>query len=148
MCKCNVWWAGRTGDRGSAELFRLTRYYLEHEKGLDNIIWVLDMQDLSYDWSAYNSGNNNWDIFAVDIYNNDRFTSYKYNLAKQIANGKLFAVGECDKLPTANELRNQTEWSFVMSWAELTFSYNSNQEIQNLYWADNVLIRSELPSFK
>ncbi|SHI30787.1 glycosyl hydrolase [Pseudobutyrivibrio xylanivorans] len=142
------WWAGRTGDRGSAELFRLTRYYLEHEKGLDNIIWVWDMQDLSYDWSAYNPGNNNWDIFAVDIYNNDRFTSYKYNLAKQIANGKLFAVGECDKIPTANELRNQPEWSFVMSWAELTFSYNSNQEIQNLYWADNVLIRSELPSFK
>ena len=106
------------------------------------------MQDLSYDWADYNPGNNNWDIFAVDIYNNDRFTSYKYNLAKQIANGKLFAVGECDKLPTASELRNQTEWSFVMSWAELTFSYNNNQEIQNLYWADNVLVQNELPNFK
>lgn len=147
MNQSMFWWAGRKGDRGTAELYRLTRYYLEHEKGLDNIIWVWDMQDLSYDWAEYNPGNNNWDIFAVDIYNNDRFTSYKYNLAKQIANGKLFAVGECDKLPTSNELRNQNEWAFVMSWAELTFSYNSNSEIQNLYWADNVLVQNELPNF-
>lgn len=63
------------------------------------------------------------------------------------ANGKLFAIGECDKLPTSNELRNQNEWAFVMSWAELTFSYNSNSEIQNLYWADNVLVQNELPNF-
>lgn len=147
MNQSMFWWAGRKGDRGTAELYRLTRYYLEHEKGLDNIIWVWDMQDLSYDWAEYNPGNNNWDIFAVDIYNNDRFTSYKYNLAKEIANGKLFAIGECDKLPTSNELRNQTEWAFVMSWAELTFSYNSNSEIQNLYWADNVLVQNELPNF-
>jgi beta-mannanase len=147
MNQSMFWWAGRKGDKGTAELYRLTRYYLEHEKGLDNIIWVWDMQDLSYDWAEYNPGNNNWDIFAVDIYNNDRFTSYKYNLAKQIANGKLFAVGECDKLPTANELKSQTEWAFVMSWAELTFSYNSNSEIQNLYWAENVLVQNELPNF-
>ena len=147
MNQSMFWWAGRKGDRGTAELYRLTRYYLEHEKGLDNIIWVWDVQDLSYDWAEYNPGNNNWDIFAVDIYNNDRFTSYKYNLAKEIANGKLFAIGECDKLPTSNELRNQTEWAFVMSWAELTFSYNSNSEIQNLYWADNVLVQNELPNF-
>lgn len=34
------------------------------------------------------------------------------------------------------------------SISRVRISYNTNQEIQNLYWADNVLIRSELPSFK
>ena len=141
------WWAGRKGSKGSGALFRLTRDYLEKEKGLDNIIWVWDMQDLSYDWSEYNPGNNYWDIFAVDVYNGDYFTSYKYNLAEKIGGNKLIAVGECDKLPTPNELYQQPKWSFVMSWAELTFQKNTGTEIQKLYWADNVIIREELPNF-
>ncbi|MBO6015662.1 MAG: discoidin domain-containing protein [Lachnospiraceae bacterium] len=148
MNQAQFWWAGRTGSNGTAALFRLTRDYLEKEKGLDNLIWVWDMQDLSYNWSDYNPGNNYWDIFAVDVYNADYFTSYKYNLANQIAGSKLMAIGECDKLPTSAELRAQPNWCFVMSWAELTFSKNNNTQIQNLYWADNVIIRSELPSFK
>ncbi|WP_196803028.1 glycosyl hydrolase [Butyrivibrio sp. MC2013] len=147
MNQSQFWWAGRTGYNGSAALYRLTRDYLENVKGLDNIIWVWDMQDLSYNWSDYNPGSSYWDIFAVDIYNSDRFTTYKYNLAKQVAGDKLIAIGECDKLPTASKLSEQPEWVFVMSWAELTFSYNSNTEIQNLYWAGNVLVRDELPSF-
>ena len=141
------WWAGRKGSKGSGALFRLTRDYLEKEKGLDNIIWVWDMQDLSYDWSDYNPGNDYWDIFAVDVYNGDYFTSYKYNLAEKIGGNKLIAVGECDKLPTSNELYQQPKWSFVMSWAELTFQKNTGTEIQKLYWADNVIIREELPNF-
>ena len=148
MNQSMFWWAGRTGTNGTGALYRLTRDYLEKEKGLDNIIWVWDMQDLSYDWSAYNPGNDYWDIFAVDVYNPDYFTSYKYNLACSVAGNKPIAIGECDKLPTASELAAQPRWCFVMSWAELTFSYNNNTEIQNLYWASNVIVRNELPSFK
>jgi beta-mannanase len=142
------WWAGRKGQNGTGALYRLTRDYLENEKGLDNIIWVWDMQDLSYDWADYNPGNDYWDIFAVDVYNGDYFTDYKYNQALSVAGNKLIAVGECDKLPTSAELKNQPRWSFVMSWAELTFSHNTGEEIQNLYWADNVIVREELPDLK
>ena len=141
------WWAGRKGTNGSGALYRITRDYLEKEKGLDNIIWIWDMQDLSYDWSEYNPGNDYWDIFAVDVYNGDYFTSYKYNLAVEIGGDKLIAIGECDKLPTSDELYNQSKWSFVMSWAELTFEKNTGTEIQNLYWADKVIVREELPDF-
>ena len=141
------WWAGRKGENGTGALYRLTRDYLEKEKGLDNIIWVWDMQDLSYDWSEYNPGNDYWDIFAVDIYNQDYYTSNKYELALKIAGDKLMAVGECDKLPTSKELLDQPNWSFVMSWAELTFEKNTGTQIQELYWAENVIIREELPNF-
>ena len=141
------WWAGRKGKNGTGALFRLTRDYLEKEKGLDNIIWVWDVQDLSYDWDEYNPGNDYWDIFGVDIYNQDYFTSYKYQLALKIAGDKLMAIGECDKLPTAKELLEQPNWSFVMSWAELTFEKNKGTDIQNLYWAKNVIVRAELPDF-
>ena len=142
------WWAGRKGTNGTGALYRLTRDYLEKDKGLDNIIWVWDMQDLSYDWSDYNPGNDYWDIFAVDVYNGDYYTSYKYQQALNIGGNKLIAVGECDKLPTSSELYNQPYWNFVMSWAELTFEKNTGTEIQNLYWAENVIVREELPDFK
>ena len=145
MNQSMFWWAGRKGTNGTGALYRLTRDYLEKEKGLDNIIWVWDMQDLSYDWSEYNPGNDYWDIFAVDIYNSDYFTEYKYNQALSVAENKLI---ECDKLPTAQQLKEQPRWSFVMSWAELTFSHNTNSEIQNLYWAENTIVRNDLPDLK
>lgn len=148
MNQSMFWWAGRKGTNGTGALYRLTRDYLEKEKGLDNIIWVWDMQDLSYDWSEYNPGNDYWDIFAVDIYNSDYFTEYKYNQALSVAGDKLIAIGECDKLPTAQQLKEQPRWSFVMSWAELTFSHNTNSEIQNLYWAENTIVRNDLPDLK
>ncbi len=141
------WWAGRTGTNGTGALYRLTRNYLECNWGLNNLIWVWDMQDLDYNWANYNPGNNYWDIFAVDFYNGDGYTSKKYQTALDVAGNKLIAIGECDTLPTASELQNQ-RWVFFMSWAELTFSYNSNSKIQNLYWAGNVLVQDELPSFK
>ncbi len=148
MNQSMFWWAGRTGTNGTGALFRLTRDYLENDKGLDNLIWVWDMQDLSYDWSAYNPGNDYWDIFAVDIYNSDYFTPYKYNQALSVAGDKLIAIGECDHIPTPEEIASQPRWSFVMSWAELTFSHNSNQEIQNLYNSNNTVTKDELPNLK
>ena len=147
MNQRQFWWAGRKGKNGTGALYRLTRDYLEKEKGLDNIIWIWDMQDLSYDWEEYNPGNDYWEIFAVDVYNGDYYTSYKYNLASKIGRDKLIAIGECDKLPTSKEIYAQKEWSFIMSWAELTFEKNTETEIQHLYWADNIIIREELPDF-
>lgn len=140
------WWAGRTGSNGTAALFRLTRDYLENVKGLDNLIWVWDMQDLDYNWSTYNPGNNYWDIFALDIYNGDGFTAQKYNTALSVAGDKPIAIGECAVLPTASQLTAQNRWVFCMSWSELTFQNNTNSQIQNLYWAENVLVRNELPA--
>ena len=142
------WWAGRKGSNGTGALFRLTRDYLEKEKGLDNIIWVWDVDDWNYEWADYNPGNDYWDIFAVDFYNSNHYIWDKYDLADQIGGIKLIAIGECDRLPTSDELYNQPKWVFLMSWAELTFEKNSDVEIQNLYWAWNVVIREELPDFK
>ncbi|MBQ9886365.1 MAG: carbohydrate-binding protein [Lachnospiraceae bacterium] len=142
------WWGGRKGYNGTQALYRLTRDYFENTLGLDNLIWVWDMQDLSYDWDQYNPGENYWDVLAVDFYNGDGYTSFKYNYALGIAGSKMIAIGECDKLPTSSTLYSQPRWVFCMSWAELTFSYNNNSEIQNLYWAENVIVKNELPSFK
>ena len=147
MNQAMFWWAGRPGANGTAALYRLTRDYMQNVKGLDNIIWVWNMQDLSYDWAQYNPGAEYWDIFSVDVYNNDRFTTYKYQTALSVAGNKPIAIGEADVLPTPQVLSAQPRWVFCMSWAELTFQYNTDQEIRNLYNADNTLTKDELPKF-
>jgi beta-mannanase len=50
------WWAGRPGTNGTAELYRLTRDYLQNTKGLTNLIWVWDMQDLGFELERLQSG--------------------------------------------------------------------------------------------
>jgi len=141
------WWAGRSGYSGTAALFRLTHDYLVNTKGLTNLIWVWNMQDLDLNWSVYNPGSDYWDIFSLDVYNGDGFTMQKYNTAVSVAGGKPMAIGECSTLPTSNQLASQQRWVFVMSWAELTFDSNTNAQIQSLYSASNVITKEKLPKF-
>ncbi|MGF7143322.1 hypothetical protein HNQ56_001745 [Anaerotaenia torta] len=142
------WWGGRPGENGTGALFCITRDYLEKEKGLTNLIWVWNMQDLDYSWADYNPGDQYWEIFSVDFYNGDGFTQRKYDLALSIAGDKPMGIGECDALPTPQQLVRQNRWAFCMSWAELTFEKNSSEAIRNLYWAENTLVREELPKLK
>ncbi|WPP43288.1 glycosyl hydrolase [Paenibacillus hunanensis] len=142
------WWGGRPGPSGTAALYRLTHDYMVNTKGLTNLVWVWDMQDLDLNWSAYNPGSNYFDVFALDIYNPDGFTTVKYNTALSVANGKPIAIGECDKLPTPTQLAEQPRWAFAMSWAELTFSSNTNDQIKALYNSSNTVTRDLLPSLK
>lgn len=135
------WWGGRPGSEGTAALYRLTHDYLTKEKGLTNILWIWDMQDLDYDWEAYDPGESCWDIFALDVYDNDGFTPKKYETAQRAAKGKPMAIGECQVLPSAQELREQPLWVFFMSWSELTFQYNTPDQIRELYSSHQVLIR-------
>jgi len=149
MNQGQFWWAGRPGQNGTAALYRLTRDYLENEKGFDNIIWIWNMQDLSgyaAAWPQYNPGEDYWDIFSVDIY--EGFTTDKYNKARNVAGNKPIAIGECYQLPTAQRLLQEPRWVFCMSWAGDTFEHNTDQAIINLYNAANTLTLDELPDFK
>jgi hypothetical protein len=144
------WWAGRPGENGTPALYRLTRDYLEKEKGLDNIIWIWNMQDFSGfadQWPQYNPGKDYFDIFSVDMYEQG-YTSALYNAAISTADGKPIAIGECQVLPTVAQLTAQPRWVFCMSWAELTFQHNTDQEIKDFYLAENTLTRDDLPKFR
>ncbi len=144
MNQGQFWWAGRKGANGTARLFQITHDYLEKEKGLTNLIWVWDLQDfstLASDLNDYDPGENYWDILALDVYWSDGtgYTTSKYNLMKNKANGKPIAIGECDVLPSSSLLHSQPDWTFFMGWCELTQQKNSDATIKAIYEADNVL---------
>lgn len=140
------WWGGRKGPEGTAKLYRLTQDYLVHVKGLTNLIWLWDMQDISRDIQEYNPGNNYWDIFAFDIYG-DGYNQSWYDYIASIAGDKPMAIGECSILPKPGLFATQPRWCFFMSWAELTFSSNSEEQILNLYRSPTVITRDRLPKF-
>ena len=166
------WWGGRpkitrTGENiqnTTADLYRMTKEYLEKDKGLDNIIWVWNMQDLgasygnnyltpynSTDWQPFNPGNDCWDIFTLDIYDNSggAYTAEKYIKAKETSCGKPFAIGECFKLPNKSgelSLAEQPEWIFFMPWGRDTWEHNSPEKIRGLY--RSCLSISDTPRFK
>ncbi len=140
------WWAGRKGTNGTAELYRQTHDYFENEKGLTNLIWVWDMQDLSRDFSEYNPGSDFWDVFAFDIYDGGYDKSW-YDYILPIVGDKPMAIGECMRMPSAKVLKEQPRWTFFMPWAELVKEYNTVQQIKDTYNNPRIISRDEMPGW-
>jgi len=140
------WWGGRPGAQGTRRLYQLTHDYLVETHGLDQLVWVWDVQDLSWDFDAYNPGAAYYDVAALDVYG-DGFTTAKYDALRAAAGDKVIAIGECARLPTAAELAAQPAWTFFMSWSELTFADNSAREIGDLYGAPRVITLDEMPGW-
>jgi hypothetical protein len=147
MNQGRFWWGGRKGHGGTAALFRLTRDHLVRTKGLTNLVWTWNVQDLGRDWAEYDPGREHWDVFSFDVYDNGYDRSW-YDSILAVVGDRPMGIGECAKLPTPELLREQPRWAFFMSWAELTFSSNSRDEIRRLYEAPAVLTRDELPRFR
>lgn len=141
------WWGGRKGPDGTAALYRITHDYFTQTKGLSNLIWVWDMQDMSRDFAEYNPGDAYWDVFGFDVYDKGYDASW-YQYILPIAGDKPMAIGECARLPSPEVLAAQPRWTFFMVWAELVVESNTQEEIRRIYNAPAVLTRDELPGWK
>lgn len=150
MNQGKFWWGGRPGEEGTVKLWRITHDYMTKEKGLSNLIWVWDIQDfpnLANDVKTYFPGDQYFDIAALDVYDKTGFTQEKYNAMLTIPGGKPIAIGECDKLPTLEELEKQTNWTFFMSWSELTKEKNSDEILKSIYNSERVITLDEMPKW-
>ena len=141
------WWGGRPGPDGTARLYQITHDYLTESKGLSNLIWVWDMQDMSRDFEQYNPGDEYWDLFGFDIYDQGYDISW-YNYILPIVGDKPMAIGECSTLPTPEILEAQPRWVFFMPWAELVKESNSNDQIIEIYNNPSVITREQMPGWK
>ncbi|AWM31977.1 glycosyl hydrolase [Hymenobacter nivis] len=144
MNQGKFWWGGRPGPQGTARLYQITHDYLKNTKGLTNLVWVWDMQDMSRDFAQYNPGDKYWDVFAFDVYGKGYDASW-YDYIRPIVGPKPMAIGECAALPTPTVLAAQPRWVFFMAWAELLKESNSVEAIQTLYNDPRVLTLDELP---
>lgn len=141
------WWGGRTGDQGTKRLYQLTRDYMQNVKGLHNLIWVWDVQDLSSNYGDYNPGNAYWDVAALDVYGDGYTNSTYYNALLAQAGNKPVGIGESFTLPNATVLQNQPRWSFFMVWSYGLQQNNTDQAIRDVYNNSRVLNRAQMPGW-
>ncbi|RYZ36149.1 MAG: hypothetical protein EOP49_32875, partial [Sphingobacteriales bacterium] len=146
------WWNSRNGA-STVALWRLTHDYMTKVKGLSNLIWVWDVQDIHASYGQYNPGNAYFDIVALDVYSDGFNNTSYYTSMLQQAGGKPVAIGECFKLPTAQQLANVPQATFFMNWAYgLKFDWeghptNSDEDIRKVYSNPKVLTRDEMPGW-
>lgn len=137
------WWGGRPGADGTLKLYKMLHDYMTNIKKLTNLIWIWDIQDfktLADDVKAYNPGDKCWDIAALDVYDDKSgYSQEKYNIMLSVSNGKPIAIGECQKLPTSEQLIAQPKWVFFMGWSELEFSNNTIEQIKAIHNAPNIV---------
>jgi hypothetical protein len=141
------WWGGRGGPDGTRRLWQITHDYLVDTKGLDNLIWVWDVQDfdtLASDVVDYDPGAAYYDVAALDVYDGG-YDQAKYDTIHQAAGDAPIAIGECSTVPTPDELDAQPLWSFFMLWPDYI---DQNQAgLVTTYGAPRVLTRDELPGW-
>jgi len=147
MNQGKFWWGGRPGPDGTAKLYRYVHDYFTDIKGLSNLVWVWDMQDMSRDFEEYNPGDEYWEVFGFDVYDKGYDISwYKYILP--IVGDKPMAIGECSRLPDSDMLAAQPRWIFFMPWAELVKRANTPDEIRSIYNDPRIITRDEMPGWK
>jgi mannan endo-1,4-beta-mannosidase len=138
------WWGNRPGANGSARLYQITRDYLSG-KGLDNLIWVWNVQDNpAGGWSNYYPGNQYVDVVSLDVWYKSHPSSADYQQMRSIAGTKPMAIAEIGKMPTAALLDSQTQWAWFMMWSEHLRGNNTNAEIQAAYFHPRVLNQGEI----
>ena len=149
------WW-NSLGAENTKSLWRMMHDYMTNDLGLNNLIWVLDVQDLnggSDDFSDWDPGDQYWDIIALDVYEGAYTNGVFYQNLKAVAGDKPIAIGECFELPNATVLNNFPDYTFFMNWAyglrvDLHCNEtNNDQEIIDAYNNPRVLTRDEMPGW-
>jgi len=146
MNQCMFWWACHQGPNGSARLYQITHDYLVHTKGFTNIVWawnVQDFDDMPNDLYRYDPGAGYYDVVTLDIYG--WYRQDFYDAVVNFARGKPVAIGEVQYMPTADLLRQQPKWTWVMQWSD--FIYDNDHMIRDLYAAPNATTLDEMPGW-
>jgi hypothetical protein len=149
---CWAWWQGRPGPTGSAALYQITHDYLANTKGLDNIIWVYNLQDyttLASDVSAYSPGASYFDVAALDIYDVG-YTTQNYQAMIAGAHGKPIGVAECEFLPDPSTLAAQPLWAYAVVWPDFLYPPHQNDntaQIPALFADSQVITLSQMPGW-
>jgi mannan endo-1,4-beta-mannosidase len=148
-----VFWWNSGGAGNTKALWRLTYDYMTTVKGLTNLIWVWDVQDLSTNYGDYNPGSNYFDIAALDIYGGGFSNTAYYNALVTQAAGKPVVIGECFTLPSASALNSMPKMSFFMEWAyglkkdDNGNPTNSDDYIRQVYSNPRVITLDEMPGW-
>lgn len=145
------WW-GKSGPKVFKALWVKMYDYFTHEKGLDNLIWVLGYtKDASPEWFP---GLAYVDIIGADNYVKDRGPMKDmYDRVHAITGDTLpIALHECGPIPDPAQLQaSGAPWLWFLVWhTDFIHDGKTNPAdwIKTVYASDWYLTRDELPDLK
>ena len=134
------WWGGKKDGEQYKRLFRMTYDYLTTTKGLDNLLWVLNFDDVNNNLSDYYPGDDYVDALATDIYGGSFDVSH-YQALKTLANGRPIAVGEVGTMIPMDEMESTyPDYVWIMGWRKLFVDENTPSTLSSMFkhrWAIN-----------
>ncbi|MBN2369833.1 MAG: hypothetical protein JXO72_05045 [Vicinamibacteria bacterium] len=115
------WWGARTGEGGTAALYRQLFERLVKRHQLGNLLWVWSVDrpgDTATSFESVYPGDDYVDVLSLDVYGKDFNQSY-YDDLVALAKGKPLILGEVGNPPTAEILDRQPRWTAYVIWASL-----------------------------
>ncbi len=140
------WWGAREGENGYQKLYKMLFDRLVNYHQINNMIWVFNGNELREGVAPYENffpGHDCVDILATDVYRNN-YGQKDYDELLKLAQGKPIALGEVAKMPSPENLQQQPEWVWFMTWVELVFISNTYDELKIIYDAENTLNREDI----
>ncbi|PWJ33944.1 glycosyl hydrolase [Fibrobacter succinogenes] len=142
------WWGVGSGDCYK-QLYRLVFDRMVKTNGLNNLIWVWNINtdpQFGYDYSALNAswypGDEYVDIVAVDIYDplNDHNSGANYynKIVSDVGTNKMIALSENGAIPDIDSIaEDKANWSYWMTWSQ-TWSGNFLEKTTTEMWKKNL----------
>ncbi len=140
------WWGGRSGEHGSAALYRQLYDRFVNVHHLNNLVWVWNVNSPGGNAGsidAYYPGAKYADIVTMDIYG--KFDQSYYTSMLALAEGKPIALAEVGAMPSLEVLTQQPRWAYFMMWSGMGEAVNSPELLQAVFHAPNVLNRGDAP---
>lgn len=147
------WWSMHSGEQYAA-LYRLVYDRLVKEKGVNNLIWVFNPQDISkLSWAP---GDEYYDVLGIDIYagandHQSQKTAF-VNLTEQSKGKKIIAYSENGPIPDATKMyEDGATWSWWMAWFN-SWSNGFIDQTSNAVWqanmaSDKIITLDEMPGW-
>ncbi|EDY82017.1 Glycosyl hydrolase family 26 [Verrucomicrobiia bacterium DG1235] len=144
------WWGHKKGEDGFKRLWLMTYDYLTNHHELNNLIWVWNANaprglpgERGIPYEDYFPGAEYVDVLACDVYRNDYKQSHHDQLVA-LAEGKPLALGEVGEMPSLEVLKEQPQWTWMMTWGWILFFSNEAEFIKELYDSEQVLTLDEI----
>ena len=142
------WWGARPGPQGYAALLnQLYTYYTEHHH-LNNILWAWTPDKPTPSVETFFPGLDKVDLLGTDIYprkdSTEVYPQRWYNAMHTLAGGKPLALSENSALVSLPVLAQQP-YVWFMSWGEMLFKANSEEDIKRNYALPRVLGVEDVP---
>ncbi len=113
---------------------------------MNNLIWVWNVNSpggTAGPIDAFYPGAKRADVITMDIYG--KFEQSYYTSTLALAGDKPIGLAEVGAMPSLDVLEQQPRWAYFMMWSGMGEAVNSQEQLQAMFHAPNVLNRGDAP---